>query len=704
MTELYDKLNINIKYSSENNDLLKEFYLPVLSISNKYDRAVGYFSSSILSEYVSSLSDFYHNNGTMRLIMSPELSAEDLVVIKNTTEFTQDEQYRRFAIKKLLELFKSEQRTHADLFFNLILSGLLEVKIAIVKEGSGVFHEKYGLFYENDGDKIIAINGSNNETYRGIGLNQESFNTFCSWIDGQLPYVKQHKQDFEKYWNNDSSKLKVFNVDKENFNEVFDNVKNINVKEAFVRLKKEQSTNFERTKSEILGLDFIPFSYQKEAALKLIEINKGILKFATGSGKTKTAITYMQMLKKINSKTFFVIVVPDKTLTHQWAKEVLNYNENVLTTFSDNPNWKLDLRRSVSIYNNSTVANEVVITTIQTMFREGKESYFLKEISRLDDFIIISDECHNLSTDLIMSNIPVTPSRRVGLSATPTRDIPSSIEQQMLDYFGGVIAEYSLSDAIKDNKLCRYNYYPIIVQLEDDEKEEYDVLSRSIATLTARVKNNTEDNDARKQLELLNYKRARVVYGAKQKINKLRRLLIDGKIERDYLLIYCGATSYNNEEGQESLTQLNVVNHLLKEMDIVNAQYTSTEGFGERKNALKLFEDGTINTLVAIKCLDEGVDIPLIRNAVILASSNSKREFIQRRGRVLRKSPGKDVVNIYDMVVRDFTNMDTSLNRNETKRIIEFMSDANNADDIYRLNYEYIELVKQKEEESKNER
>lgn len=700
---MYDNLNIKIKYSSENDNLLQEFYLPVLSNSDKYDRAVGYFSSTILNEYLSSLTDFYHNNGKMRLIISPELSADDLIVLKNTTEIEQDEKCREIALRNLLALFEYESSSNTDLFFNLILSGLLEVKIAIVKDGIGIFHEKYGLFYENNSDRIIAINGSNNETYRGIGLNQESFNTFCSWVDGQLPYVEQHKKDFEKYWNNDSLKLKVFDVDKDNFNEIFENVKDINVKKAFENLKSRQTKHIEKTKSELLGLDFVPYSYQREAVNKLIEKKKGILKFATGSGKTKTAITYMQMLKKLNSKTFFLIVVPDKTLTHQWEKEVRNYNENVLTTFSDNPNWKLDLRRSISIYNNSTVANEVVISTIQTMFSNGKDSYFLKEISKLNDFIIISDECHNLSTDRIMLNIPKNATRRVGLSATPTHDVPSTIEQQMLDYFGGIIAEYSLSDAIKDNKLCRYNYYPIIVQLEDDEKEEYDALSKTIATLTVKLKDNMEDYETKKQLELINYKRARIVYGAKQKIMKLKELIIEGKIEKDYLLVYCGATSYNNEEGQESLTQLNVVNHLLKEMDIVNAQYTSSEDLIDRTNAIKLFEDGTITTLVAIKCLDEGVDIPLIRNAVILASSNSKREFVQRRGRVLRKAKGKDIVNIYDMVVRDFINKDTSLNRNETKRIIEFMRDANNFADVYQYNHEYIDLVNRKEEEIGNE-
>lgn len=700
---LYKDLNISIKYSSESNNLLQEFYLPVLSKSNKYDRAVGYFSSSILNEYLSSLTDFYHNNGKMRLIISPELSAEDLMVLKNTTEIEKNKKCREIASRKLLDLFENENSSNTDLFFNLILSGLLKVKVAIVKEGIGIFHEKYGLFYENGSDRVIAINGSNNETYRGIGLNQESFNTFCSWIDGQLPYVEQHQKDFEKYWNNDSLKLKVFNVDKDSFSEVFENVKNINIKDAFDKLMSEQARTIEKTKSELLGLDFIPYSYQKEAAEKLIEKKQGILKFATGSGKTKTAITYMQMLKKKNSKTFFVIVVPDKTLTHQWEKEVRKYNENVLTTFSDNPNWKLDLRRSVSIYNNSAVANEVVISTIQTMFRNGEDSYFLKEVSKLEDFIIIVDECHNLSTDLIMSNIPLNPTRRVGLSATPTRDVPSAIEQKMLDYLGGIIAEYSLTDAIKDNKLCRYNYYPIIVQLEDDEKEEYDVLSKSIATLTSKLKNDSQDYETKKLLELTNYKRARVIYGAKQKISKLKELIIDGVIERDYLLVYCGATSYNKEDGQESLTQLNVVNRLLKDMDIVNAQYTSSEDLRDRKNAIKLFEDGTITTLVAIKCLDEGVDIPLIRNAVILASSNSKREFVQRRGRVLRKAPGKDVVNIYDMVVRDFANKETSLNINETKRIIEFMEDANNFNDVYKSNCEYIELVNRKEEDTENE-
>lgn len=693
---MYDSIDIKIKYSSEEDNLLEDFYLKVLSKSCRYDRAVGYFSSSVLKEYLLSLVDFYNNNGKIRLIISPELSIEDIAVLRNTIEVEVNEECRKIALKHLLKLFEDTSCSCTDLFFNLILSGMLEVKIAIVKDNQGIFHEKYGLFYESNGDKIIAINGSNNETYRGIGKNQESFNTFCSWIVGQEGYVEQHIEDFEKYWNNISRKLLIVKIDRNNFNEIFENVEKVDIEQEFKKLRNDKKYNVDDMEAKLLGLDFKPFTYQMDAAKKLLHNGKGILKFATGSGKTKTAIIYMQMVKKSSSKTFFLIVVPDKTLAHQWEQEIQKYNENIVTTFSDNPQWKLDLRRAVSIYNSKTVANEVIISTRQTMFNNGKESHFLKEISKLEDFIIIVDECHNFSTELVMDNIPLNTIRRVGLSATPNSDLVIPVEEQMLNYFGGVIAEYTLSDAIKEERLCRYNYYPIITQLDDDEKEAYDALSKTIATLVSKNKENSNDMEIRKQLDLLNFKRARIIYGAKQKITKLKELIENGSIKKKYLLIYCGATSSNDEDDTQ-LTQLNTVNHLLTEIGVVSAQYTSYEDLKARRNAIELFKKGTISTLVAIKCLDEGVDIPEISNAIILASTNNKREFIQRRGRILRKHSGKDIVNIYDMVVRDYENVKSSLNINETRRMIEYMNDANNFEEIYNENFEFIDLVNKEE-------
>lgn len=688
---MYEKLSIKLKYSSEKDNIVESFYLPVLKASNRYDRAVGFFSSKVLNEYVRSLSDFYFNDGIMRLIISPELSNEDIATLKRTTDYEITDTIKEIAERTLEKLFETETPESTNLFFNLILSGSLEVKIAMLKGNQGIFHEKYGIFYEHEGNDVIAINGSNNETYYGVEVNQESFNTFCSWKPGQNDYIEEHKKDFENYWDNNSNKLNVIKVTKENFEDIFNKIEKIDVDKIYKKIRKEQEQIIE---SELMGLDFIPYDYQKAAAEKLVNGRNGILKFATGSGKTKTAIYYMHLLKKQSSKNFFVVVVPDLTLSNQWIDELAQYDKNIVKVSSENSDWKLELSRSISIYNRNQVANEIIVTTTQTMFRGGSNSSFLKQIRNLDEFTIIVDECHNLSTENIIENLPMNATRRVGLSATPTSLQPSYLENQMLDYFNGIISEYNLSDAIRDGRLCKYNYYPIVIELEEDEKAKYDEYTKNIATKLQQLENDPDDKEARRLLDLLYFSRSRIIYGARQKLDSLVELLNES-VDLEYLLIYCGAADITSPDDVESdsLSQLNAVNSILKNNGIAHTQYTSKENRKDRQAALELFKRETFTVLTAIKCLDEGVDIPSVRNAVIMASSTNEREFVQRRGRVLRKAPGKTIVNIYDMVVRDFENFSSNLNTNESKRMFAFARDAENYDEVFSNNKVYMEQI-----------
>lgn len=692
-----EALDIKIKYTSERDNIIEEFYTPVLSNAIEYKRAVGYFTSNILVEYMTGLLDFYKNGGKMKLIISPHLLEDDIEALKIGN--INDKNLNNEAIKRienqLVEYLKGDKilKKSTELFILLMVNEILEVKIAMPKNEQGLFHEKIGIFTLLNKEKI-AIIGSNNETYRSISINHESFNTFSSWKLGQNVYIDDHEKEFDRYWNEESKNLYVFNISEAFVKDIFvkmDGTKDIVEKIEEIELIKYKPESSK--KKEIEHLDFEPYGYQETAAKTLLENKGGILEFATGSGKTKTAIYFMELLKKKRSKNFFIIVVPDKTLLEQWYEEIKEYNDNVLRCNSDYPSWRSDLRTMINIYKTPQVTNQIVITTVQTMYSGGLNGMFFKQIKHLNEnLILIVDELHRMSTNSRANNLPEA-EYKVGLSATPFNNPMTYNDKKISKHFGGIVARYTLEDAIRDKKLVPYNYYPLFVELTFDENERYKALTKVIISLINRL-DKKEDTELRKQLELTLFNRARIVYGALNKISTLEEKLKSGFIANKNLLVYCGATSFQAEDIESSVgisadedgeTQLQVVNRLLKKLNIPNAQYTEKENRVERIRNIKLFEQGTMSTLSAIKCLDEGVDIPQIENAVIMASSGNKREFIQRRGRVLRKSPGKEKANIYDFVVIDHESQNSGLNMSERTRVIEFAKLA--------LNYE--ELIKE---------
>jgi superfamily II DNA or RNA helicase len=284
----------------------------------------------------------------------------------------------------------------------------------------------------------------------------------------------------------------------------------------------------------------------------------------------------------------------------------------------------------------------------------------------------------------MLSNLP-EPSMRLGLSATPEIFYSKNKTERLMNFFGGIVAEYSLEDAIREQKLVPYKYYPHFVKLTEEEKVKYNEITKKIVRLIGYDIEDMNDKYAHFSglLEILLFSRARIIYGAEGKIKELENIVTDIANQKN-LIIYCGPTSYlnenNNNTEKDSLTQLETVNKLLGNMDIKFAQYTSKETEIERKNALQAFTSGDYSTLVAIKCLDEGVNIPQIERAIIMASSTNPREFVQRRGRILRTYPGKTHSEIHDFVV--FDSEYPLLCKKEISRVVEFSKLAINKDEL----------------------
>ncbi|AFY48434.1 DNA phosphorothioation system restriction enzyme [Nostoc sp. PCC 7524] len=426
--------------------------------------------------------------------------------------------------------------------------------------------------------------------------------------------------------------------------------------------------------------------YQRQAITNWFANNgRGTLKMATGSGKTITALAVAcELYKQINLQVLLV-VCPYRHLVTQWARECEKFNLQPILAFENVRNWQSQL--STQLYNlrSGSQSFVTVITTNSTLIGDGLQSQ-LKYLPAKT--LIIGDEAHNLGAPKLEESLPRRVGLRLALSATPERYFDDQGTQSLFDYFGPVLQpEFTLKDAIAQGALVHYLYYPILVELTESESISYLKLTKKIGrALLYREREtgdsaNFEDNEDLKPLLM---QRARLIGAAANKLTALRDLM-QTRRDTTHTLFYCSDGS--PEIGQRSsLRQLKAVAKILGvELGYKVSTYTAQTPLEERETLRHQFENGELQGLVAIRCLDEGVDIPAIQTAVILSSSGNPRQFIQRRGRVLRPHPSKERATIFDMIVlppdldRETIEVERNLLRKELRRFVEFADLADNA-------------------------
>ncbi|OUL33919.1 DNA phosphorothioation system restriction enzyme [Nostoc sp. 106C] len=426
--------------------------------------------------------------------------------------------------------------------------------------------------------------------------------------------------------------------------------------------------------------------YQRQAITSWFANNgRGTLKMATGSGKTITALAIAcELYQQINLQVL-VVVCPYRHLVTQWARECEKFNLQPILAFENVRNWQSQL--STQIYNLRSGSQRfvTVITTNSTLIGDGFQSQ-LKYLP--DRTLIIGDEAHNLGAPKLEESLPRRVGLRLALSATPERYFDDDGTQSLFDYFGPVLQpEFTLRDAIAQGALVHYLYFPILVELTEAESIAYLKLTRRIGrSLLYRERENGEagDFENHEDLKPLLMQRARLIGAAENKLTALRELMATRK-DTTHTLFYCSDGS--QEAGQRSsLRQLKAVAKILGvELGYKVSTYTAQTSLQEREVLRRQFESAELQGLVAIRCLDEGVDIPAIQTAVILSSSGNPRQFIQRRGRVLRPHPGKERATIFDMIVlppdleRETIEVERNLLKKELRRFVEFADLADNA-------------------------
>lgn len=658
------EVEIKQSYRTSVDNIPKDFYVPLLNRAISYKRAVGFFSSSILNKISSGISTLANSGGRIQLVASPKLSDEDIEAIRKGYEM-RDNILRNAVMRELTEPQTPFEQKCLNQLANLIAGGILDIKIAFTEKDKqiGMYHEKMGLI-SDDSNNTVAFSGSMNESLTAVSLNYESIDVFCSWKSyEQYERVKDKKAAFSAIWNNDEPDILVLD-----FPELSDEIIQRYKKESVDRYEsyddkvEEEQFHFQqqikRRNGALIPVNVELHPYQIDAINEWERNNfRGIFDMATGTGKTFTGLGALARLCDVLEDRLAVIIVcPYQHLVEQWVEDIERFNIKPIIGYSSSSqkNWHKILEDAIRDQK-LKVRNKEFFCFVCTnaTFSLAKVQHTLYKIR--SDILLIVDEAHNFGAERLSSFLTEQYNYRLALSATLERHNDEEGTARLCNFFGEKCIEYSLERAINEGKLTKYKYFPILTTLSSLELAEYSQLSYEISKCLIMDKYGSRKlNEKGKRLAL---KRARLVGGATNKLTQLEEY-IKPYISDKHILVYCGATTIlsDNQDysaiSDEDIRQIDAVTALLGNKFGMNvAQFTSREDVQKRETLKKEFAAGiTMQALVAIKCLDEGVNIPKIKTAFILASTTNPKEYIQRRGRVLRLSEGKEFAEIYDFI------------------------------------------------------
>lgn len=642
-----------IVYDNSKDDIESDLFIPLMNETKYYYRGVGYFSSKWIEITLEGINSIIKNKGKMFLITSPNLSKVDYEAICKGDLAKRNE----VIYKSIIDELNTSKPEVLTLLSWLIAEDILEIKFAICKNKIGMYHDKLAIF-EDESNNTVCVHGSINDSLKAT-YNGEGVSVFNNWSNGQ-EYCIYHKTRFLELWNSKNSFYYIIDMPEK-------------LKEYFVdnTYKEKRPYDFEDENSngKTLGIDDAR-NYQLEAIEKLKENNwKGIFEMATGTGKTFTSLLAMKEYKEMKRRQFLIIVVPFKHLVEQWKKETEKFGWcSAIKCKGNKTSWINKFISKIKDYNSKLISEVCIICTYQT----ASSDIFINWIDKIKDNVcLIADECHYMGSKEYSNLMIKKIDTRLGLSATPERWFDEEGTKKIRDYFGKTVYSYSLEKAIKNNYLTPYNYYPVAVRLNDIEQEEYNILTKRINKLSLINKNKKEEKNE-EYIKALIRKRKTIINKANNKYKKLIELLNTKNGNVSHTLIYCA-------KGENK-----IVTKLLYELGFRVHDFVYEVSDKDRQDILNKFDSGEYQILVAIKCLDEGVDVPSTKTSYFLSSTTNPREFVQRRGRVLRKDDSKDIAEIYDFIVfpNDEIVEDISVGQDiikkELPRFAEFTEHANN--------------------------
>ena len=640
-------IHIKNEYRSLLDNVVTDFYIPVLQESILYQRAVGFFSSSALIAISKGVEGLVANGGKIQIIASPRLSQEDIDEISKGYEVRKI--IERALLRGVVDPSSIEESERLSYIASLIAKGVLDVKIAFLssKNEIAMYHEKMGIMSDREGN-AVAFSGSMNESENAFSSNYESFDVFCSWTNDR-ERVFQKQMAFQAIWDDYEPGIETMDFPEAVRDRVYSFNSSLSTKHSAV---SDSAQDEQPLDAMYLPPDFKIRPYQ-ETAIQNWKTNgyRGIYDMATGTGKTLTALASIEQLFRDNKRRLGIIIVcPYQHLVEQWVEDIVRFGIKPIVGYSSSPqkNWKKNLEQAIRSFN---VRDFFCFITTNASFVTKSVQEQVQLLS--DDVVYVVDEAHNMGAENYRKCLPENICYRLGLSATIDRHNDEIGTAALSGYFGEKCIIYSLKDAIDSQMLTRYYYYPVLTYLDQDELSEYLMITSQLAKAIRKKNGKVVLTEHAKQLLI---KRARIIAGAKGKLPELQKQIAPF-VDDKYILVYCGATTVRDEDDSDfGRRQIDLVAEMLgNTLGMRVGRFTSQESAQERAQIRAAFADGeTLQALVAIKCLDEGVNIPSIKTAFILASSTNPKEYIQRRGRVLRKFPGKEYAAIYDFITLPF--------------------------------------------------
>lgn len=654
------------------NDLIREFFLPVLGCAVRYDRGVGFFSSGWLRLAAHGMVTFAQNGGRARWVTSPILAEVDWDALLAGDAARTDSALREVLDRNVTDLARSLEEDTLSALAWMISDEILDFKLALPRNKleRGDFHDKFGVFADSAGNRI-SFNGSYNDSIQGT-RNYESLKVFCSWQQPFEPLVRADTERFNRLWSNLDPNVRVYDLPEA----VRTNILQLRKTERsypepeWLRLRQIAETRPSlRPSRPMVPTEMVLRDYQVEAIEAWFAHGcRGLLEMATGTGKTVTALAASSRLYDREGKLAVIIAAPYQHLVDQWHEEAKGFGFTPVLAYQSKSRW-FDELNSLTMEFNGGYRRFVSVITTHTTFISPE---FQSSIAKLrSNTLLIADEAHHLGAERGRVNLPDHVSYRLALSATPDRWFDDVGTDALRAYFGETVFSFPLEKAIGVS-LTPYYYYPHLVTLTDEEMDRYEDLSARIAKLMGR-----EDEDGQEALKMLLIRRSELLNKAEHKLTVLSEL-IDKEPYLEHALFYCAPGQIDE-----------VLSMLGWEKGMLIERFTAEENTSERQLLLSQFASGKLQALVAMKCLDEGIDVPSTRTAYILASSSNPREFVQRRGRILRLAPGKEHSIVHDLIAvppsawsvsQDSPTFQSerSIIRRELQRFKEFANPARN--------------------------
>ena len=716
------------------------FFSECLCNATSFDLMLGFFSSSAIEVLADGFALFLYHGGSMRLIINDVLTEQDRGFIVKGKERSVIDYFDTENLEQMKATLSKRNQHFFDCLSFLIQEGRIDIKVVRPRNSIGISHSKLGIF--SDAYNAIGFNGSCNFSRQALIENIESITIDCDW-DGQVAKsrVRHNSLIFDKAFSGESPNYEYLDaaIIRNNIQHCFHKKPidalleqeeqiilkdrkvypiNNNVAYALKRTRdkvnsvlsliKEKCTPATSSDNPAFPYPTGPRDYQEKAFENWVSNKqKGLFAMATGTGKTITSLNCL--LHIFQGKAGFykaIILVPTTVLVDQWAKECKKFHfDNIIKVYSKNNAWKKALDNIIlqEKIDDENKVNYVIISTYASFARDNVFA-ILTQLPR-KKVLLVADECHNIGAGKIKVRLPFIPYiRRIGLSATPQRQFDDEGNRAIRDFFGiqrDYTFVYTMKQAISEGKLCQYYYYPHVVSLNTEEMKEYNDLSVKLAQMYM------IDNERFKNEEMLTallLKRKRIIHKAEGKKDIFRQILkkrIETNGTLKYTLVYVpegnepSEYTDNDYDCRDTISDDEETNHLIDEYTRLvaeaNAHTTVMQFTGETPNRdeiLEKFAKGELDVLTSMKCLDEGVDVPRSEMAIFCASTGNPRQFIQRRGRILRTHKDKRFAIIHDLVVVpriDYSSpsfkMERNLLNNEMKRVREFANLSENSSD-----------------------